>query len=267
MPPNAANATTIRLASEPAKATRRPSAGRRRESAEMLPLSCRTNSSRGSGRWRRSSSSTQPVPLRLNLRLMSNPPIRCLYPYYRWEGSDPYGALQADRDGLGLGLLERAPKPSERPVEGDLDRIRPQAQLLADLPRGQVGAVPERDQLLVAGVEPLDRVPERQPPDGFFLEVAGRRLRGRLRHRLGGWRDGIDDAPAGDSDQPRDRLALPMVVAVAIAQRSLEHIARDVLSIRAVTDPVGDVRIDPADERFRISERIARPHPTLPCAA
>src|SRR5262245_57394263 len=58
----------------------------------------------------------------------------------------PRGRTQAgDLSGLG----QQRAEPVERPVQGDLDRVRALAEQLADLACSQVGAVAERDQLAV----------------------------------------------------------------------------------------------------------------------
>src|SRR5439155_24001725 len=82
------------------------------------------------------------------------------------------------------------------------------------------------------------------------------------------------DAAARDADQPRDRLTTRRVVRVAVPQRLLEHLARDVLRLGTSADPVRDVRVRPLHERFWIREGILGHSPrvlpsgseTKPCA-
>src|SRR5437763_16149065 len=55
------------------------------------------------------------------------------------------------------------PEPGQRSVERDLDRVRPHAEDLADLTRGQVGPVPQREQVAGVLVERPDRGGEHDP--------------------------------------------------------------------------------------------------------
>ncbi len=67
------------------------------------------------------------------------------------------GQRLAGGRGIDRRRLELCSQPPERAVQRDLDRVRPDAQHLGDLLRGQVGAEAERDQLAVALVERRDR--------------------------------------------------------------------------------------------------------------
>ena len=71
----------------------------------------------------------------------------------------------------------------------------------------------------------------------------------------------LADLSSRDPDQPGGRVALASVEAVAVAKRAFEGRRRDVLGIGAVADPVRDVRVDAADQRLRVGERIAPGHP------
>jgi len=144
-------------------------------------------------------------------------------------------------------------------VERDLDGVDAHPEQLADLLRGQVGAVAEGDELAVACVEGGDGAGELEPPDGVAGEVArGRPLR-HLLDRLLAVGHVRGDAAARDPDQPRDRVALRRVEAVAVAERAREGLGGDVLRVGAVADPVGDVRVDAANQPLRVGEGVA-PH-------
>ena len=81
---------------------------------------------------------------------------------------------------LNMLTLEVRPKPRQCPVQRDLDRVRLDSDDPRDLPRGQVCAVPERDQVLGTRVEAGNGGRDGQTLHGFALEV----LRGRrLGHR------------------------------------------------------------------------------------
>jgi hypothetical protein len=122
-------------------------------------------------------------------------------------------------------------------VERDLDGVRLQVEHRGDLAGGQVGPVTERDQLAVAGLEPPDRAGQREAAERLVLELPRVRLVGDVDRELQARRPSLD-ATAGDSDQPRQRLALAGVVALPVPDRALERLARDVLGVRPVTDPV-----------------------------
>src|SRR5215216_4760598 len=131
-------------------------------------------------------------------------------------------------------------------MQGHFDRIRLCPLELGDLARREVGAVAERDQLAVPLLEAPDRARNRDSPQRVVLEVAvvsGLQL---LRDVLELRRPSLDAAPR-DPDQPRDRLALARVVALAVAEGPLERLARQVLGVWAVADAVGDVRVHALD--------------------
>ena len=93
-------------------------------------------------------------------------------------------------------------------MEGDFDRVRLDALELRDLARGEIGPVAERDQLAVTLLELPDGAGDGDPTERVVLEVA---VVGSV-HVLCGVleRPGLSlHAPAGDPDQPCDRLALP----------------------------------------------------------
>src|SRR6266498_5073935 len=118
-------------------------------------------------------------------------------------------------------------------MQGDFDRIRLRAVQLGDLPGREISSVTEPDQLSVAFLEPADRAREDDSAQRIVFQVAsvaGLVVLGRYFELC---RPAFD-APAGDADQPSDRLALLRVVALLVAQRSLERLARDVLRVGPV---------------------------------
>src|SRR5919204_6563256 len=134
-------------------------------------------------------------------------------------------------------------------MECDLDGVRLHPDDLSDLARGEIGAVTERDELALALVERGDGLRDLETPERIVLEIARRGLvldiglgETRRTRRLG-------DAPPCDADQPRNRVAFPRVVALAVPERPLERVARDVLGLHTRPDPVGDVRVDATDQR------------------
>ena len=137
---------------------------------------------------------------------------------------------------------ENSPQPARGPG-GARPRPRSSAEQLRDLPRRQVGAVAERDQLAVALVELRDRSRHASRRTSSSSRSPVARPRPSLIRRRLGARPAVD-AAAGDPDQPGDRLALRRVVARAVAERALERLTRHVLGFGAGADPVGDVGVD-----------------------
>ena len=83
---------------------------------------------------------------------------------------------------------------------------------------------------------------------------------GRLRDGDGLRDEVVADLSSRDADQPRGRIALAGVEAIAVAERAFDRRRGDVLGVRAVADPVCDVRVDAADQRLWVGERIAPGH-------
>ena len=106
---------------------------------------------------------------------------------------------------------------------------------------------------------------DREPLQGFALQILGRG-QVRLLAQLGPpSRQGIVDAAPRDPDQPGQRLSPGGVVALPVAQSALEDLARDVLRIRPVAQAVRDIRVDPPDQLRSVGQWIATCHsqPTL----
>ena len=163
---------------------------------------------------------------------------------------------------LGAGrLLEQSAERLQRAVERDLDGVRLQADELADLAGGQVGAVAERDQLAVALAERRHRPAKVEPRRRVGIELSRRDLIGHLGDGERLRTEVLADLSSGDPDQPRSRFTLAGVEAVAVAERAFDRRRGDVLGVGAVADPVGDVRVDAADQRLGVGERIAPGHP------
>ena len=77
----------------------------------------------------------------------------------------------------------------------------------------------------------------------------------------------IVDAATGDPDQPRQGFPPGRVVALSIAERALEDLARDVFGIRPVAQPVRDIRVDAPDQLGRIGQWISTCHSQLTLGA
>ena len=71
---------------------------------------------------------------------------------------------------VGVRRREQPAELAERAMERDLDRVRPHADELADLPRGQVGAVAEGDKLALTQGKSRDRLCDVDPPQRLILE-------------------------------------------------------------------------------------------------
>ena len=145
-------------------------------------------------------------------------------------------------------------------MQGDLDGVRLHVEHLADLARGEVGAVAQRDQLTVARAEQRDCVPEIEPRRGVCCQFSRRDLLGNALDGSRPLSEVLADAAPGDADEPGSGIAAARVEPVAVAQRTFDRRRRDVLSVRAVPDPVGDVRVDPPDQRLRVGERVVMSH-------
>ena len=143
-------------------------------------------------------------------------------------------------------------------MERDVDCSRLHREQLSDLARAEIGAVPERDELAVEVAEGRDRGSDREPQKGLALEL----VRCRRLPDVARWErpppQEVVDARAGDSDEPALRPAFPRIEARAVTEGPLDRRARHVLGVRAVADPVGDVRVDPPDQRFGVREGIVR---------
>ena len=63
-------------------------------------------------------------------------------------------------------------QPAESAVQRDLDRVRLRALELGDLSGREIGAVAERDELAIAGLETGHRSRDLDSADRVILEVA-----------------------------------------------------------------------------------------------
>ena len=74
----------------------------------------------------------------------------------------------------------------------------------------------------------------------------------------------VVDASPRDPEEPRDGLPTRRIEGLAVAQRALERVARDVLGVGAIPDPVRDVGVDASDQWFGILEWIDPHRQPLP---
>ena len=153
--------------------------------------------------------------------------------------------------GARLPACHLATKPFERSVQRHLDRVRPCAQQLGDLSRGEIGTVAERHELPILRTERPEGPRQLEPVDRLFLELNGCFDVGWLRNGHAVGKD-LVNAPARDPDQPRDRLPFLGVVAIAVTERALERVIGSVLGVRTVTEAVRGVRVDAPNELLRI---------------
>jgi hypothetical protein len=141
-------------------------------------------------------------------------------------------------------------------VERDVRRLLGELQHGGDLACREIGSVLERKQVTVTLLEVRDSTGDDQAPKRVILQI------GRIGDaecgvvRLGAGRGRVTDAAAGDSDQPAHRLSPRRVIARAVAEGTLEHLARNVLRFGAVADAVRDIGVNPADQPARVTERI-----------
>ena len=148
-------------------------------------------------------------------------------------------------------------------MERDLYGIRPQSEDLRDLPRLQVRAITHGDEFALARVEGRDRRVKIDSAYDFLLEITGGRDICVIRHRVPRPHHRLQ-LTTGDPDQPGDGVAFRRLVATAITKCALEYVARDVLGVRAVADPVGDVRVDATDQLLWLREWISAKNGYLP---
>ena len=142
----------------------------------------------------------------------------------------------------------------------DVDGVGGHVEHRADLPPGEIRAVAERDQLAVAFAELRDGVEQRKATNRILGQVAGRRAILDGPERVVRIVEGTVHTPTSDPDQPRHRLSALRVVALAVAKRALEDVARDVLGIHPRADPVCDVCVHRADQALRMGEWVAAHH-------
>src|SRR5439155_6854194 len=144
------------------------------------------------------------------------------------------------------------------------DRARLETEQLPDLLRGQVGPVAQSDKLTVTRLEPCDRGAKLETAQRLLV-VSRDELLWQLVRRALSFERRVRDAASCDPDQPRCRIAATRVEAVAVAERTLERLTRNVLGVRAVANPVRRVRVHARDKRAHIGEWIL-PHGVVPVA-
>ena len=140
-------------------------------------------------------------------------------------------------------------------MEGNLDGVRLQVENPGDLLGAEIGAEAQREELAVALVKLRDSVAEIETLERRLLMTLFCTL-GHLGRQRRTAKHVVGDAAPRDPDQPGGRLAAPRVVAVAIAKRALEGLVRNVLRVGPVTDAIGDVAVDTADERLWVGQRV-----------
>ena len=178
------------------------------------------------------------------------------------------GRRIAGRAARAFSLVQVAPEPRQRAVERDFDGVRLQAEDLPDLPRREVGAVAQRQEIARAIIEHVDGGGERHAPHDVDFEVFCRGNLGRLRERRSYPRSpSIVDAASCDTEKPLQRLSARLVITRAIPQSSLEDLARHVFGIRPVTDAVRHVGVDAPDQRTWIREWVIAHQCTLTLGA
>ena len=143
-------------------------------------------------------------------------------------------------------------------MHGNLNGVRALIEQRADLAGAEVGTVAQCEQLTVALVESAKRAMQVESSCGGRLEIARSRDVGRLSRRRRPRREVRIDRAARDTDQPRGWLALPAIVACAVPKRALEHVGGNVLSVGAVPDPIGHIRVHAPDQGLGMSERVTR---------
>ena len=145
-------------------------------------------------------------------------------------------------------------------MQRDLDGIRLHAHDLTDLAYGQVGAVPESNQLAVALAQCEHGAVKVDPDRRLRLERSPCCFLRQIRDGDGLRNAAVADLTARDADQPRCRIGPAGVEAIAVALGPFDRGRGDVLGINAVADPVCDIRVDAADHWFWIGERVALEH-------
>jgi hypothetical protein len=126
-------------------------------------------------------------------------------------------------------------------VQGYLDGVRLHLHYRGDLLRSEVGAVPQRDELLVALLELGDRARDVHPLLGLLVQLVEPGRVSKLGFRQ---RSSVGDHIPRNAYQPRERLTLPQVEAVAIADCAFKCLRGDVLGVGPVTNSVCDICVD-----------------------
>jgi hypothetical protein len=124
-------------------------------------------------------------------------------------------------------------EPAAGPMERNVDGIWLQSDDPAHLARREARAVAKREKLTLATVQPAERSDEIEPSHSVAFLVASACLvaLGDRKVRLSVQR--VGDAALRDAEQPGDRRSSPRVVRRAVPHRTLEHLTRHVLRIRA----------------------------------
>ena len=160
-------------------------------------------------------------------------------------------------------LIEQSAKRLQGTVEGDLDSIRLQTEELADLSSGQVGAIAKSDQLTLAVAERRHGAAQVESRRRIHVELSRCDLLGKLSDQERQLAIVLGDLSSRDADQPDGRVTLVSIEAIPVTQRPFDRRRGDVLRVWTirVTDAVCNVRVDAADQRLWVGERIAPGHP------
>src|SRR5262245_8654605 len=170
-------------------------------------------------------------------------------------GRSSYSGFRVLNRGLELVLEAQAQAP-QGPMQGDVDYIPAPAEQVCDLAPVQARVV-QRHELAIALAEPPDLLLQRQPVERPLLEVVvSRRVVVHERHgaRLS---EPLVYTPSRDADEPGAHVALARIEAALVLERANEDLARDVFGVGPGAEPVGRVRVDPADQRLGVGEGVA----------
>src|SRR5262249_58852192 len=131
----------------------------------------------------------------------------------------------AESDGLRvLRGVEIGAKPLERAMQRYFDGVRLHTENVSDLPCSQIRSVAQRHQVSPALVETLQSGCHRKALERVALEILGRNAFGIRVRECGRLRPStslLDTTPC-DTEQPRERFSARRVIALAVAQRTLE---------------------------------------------
>jgi hypothetical protein len=145
-------------------------------------------------------------------------------------------------------------------MQRDLDSVCLAPEGFAYLPRGEIRAVAERDQLMLRVAQRAQRDDEVEPSMSLIREVVRRGDLDLVREVDRALGEMVAELAACDANEPRQRLPAASIERRAVPKRTLERRRGHVLRVRAVTDAVGDVCVDPPDQRLGIREGVVPPH-------
>jgi hypothetical protein len=145
-------------------------------------------------------------------------------------------------------------------MQRNLDSVGPTPENFADPPRSQIRAVAQGNQLALGVVEHAERDGKVEPRVSVVGQILPRRGFDAVYGVQAALREVTADLMSRNREQPGNRLTAPRIKSRPIPQCALKRRGRDVLSVRAIADSVGDERVDAPNQQLRVRKRIVSDH-------